>query len=86
MDRALETIRNNADPATRKAAAEEVNRIFGEQVYNLWFTWLLGGIISRTSVNGVQRNVLPDGSRGLGLAFAVRHSATEMWCTDGRCE
>ncbi len=86
MDKALDTIKSNPDPAARKTAAEEVNRIFGKQVYNLWFTWVLGGIISRPYVNGVQRNILPDGTKGVGLSSAVRHSVTQMWCTNGKCE
>jgi peptide/nickel transport system substrate-binding protein len=86
MDKALDTIKSNPDPAARRAAAEEVNRIFGKQVYNLFFTWVLGGIISRPYVNGVQRNILPDGTKGVGLSAAVRHSVTEMWCTNGKCE
>ena len=36
MDAALDDIKSNPDPAARKAAAEQVNKIFGEQVYNLW--------------------------------------------------
>jgi peptide/nickel transport system substrate-binding protein len=86
MDKALDIIKSNPDPAARKAAAEDVNRIFGKQVYNLWFTWVLGGIISRPYVNGVQRNILPDGSKGVGLSSGVRHGVDEMRCTNGTCE
>ena len=47
MDAALEhRSRPTPIPAARKAAAEDVNRIFGEQVYNLWSTWTLWGISS----------------------------------------
>ena len=35
--------------------------------------------------NGVERNVLPDGSKGIGLAFAGRHQLNEMWCDGGKC-
>ena len=86
IDRAFDTIKSNPDPAARKAAAEDINRIFGKQVYFWWMTWLLGGIISRPYVNGVQRNTLPDGTQGLGLSNAVRHNVNEMWCTNGKCE
>ena len=57
MDAALETIKTNPDPAARKAAAEDVNRIFGEQVYNWWSTWTLWGIIEQPYVNGVESDV-----------------------------
>ena len=41
MDALFETIKGDPDPAARQAAAEDVNRIFGEQVYNLWLGWAL---------------------------------------------
>jgi peptide/nickel transport system substrate-binding protein len=86
MDKQLDIIKSNPDPAARKAAAEEVNRIFGKQVYNWWQAWALWGIISQPYVNGVQANVLPDGTKGIGLAFAGRHQLNEMWCDGGKCE
>jgi len=86
MDAQLEIIKSNPDPAARKAAAEEVNRIFGAQVYNWWQAWALWGIISQPYVHGVQANVLPDGTKGIGLAFAGRHRLNQMWCDDGKCE
>ena len=82
----LATTSQSAIPAARKAAAEDVNRQFGSQVYNLWLSWTLWGIISQPYVNGVQANVLPDGTKGLGLAFAGRHKLNQMWCDDGTCE
>jgi peptide/nickel transport system substrate-binding protein len=86
IDAALDIIKSNPDPAARKAAAEAVNKIFGEKVYNFWVSWALWGIISQPYVNGVQRNILPDGTKGIGLALAGRHQLNEMWCTDGKCE
>ncbi len=64
IDEALNTIKTNADPAARKAAAETINKQFGSQVYNFWLSWVLWGIISQPYVHGVQANKLPDGSRG----------------------
>jgi len=86
MDAALETIKTNPDPAVRKAAAEEVNRIFGEQVYNLWTSWALWAVIEHPYVNGLEANTLPDGGQGVGLAFSGRHQMNEIWCDDGVCE
>jgi peptide/nickel transport system substrate-binding protein len=86
IDKALDTIKSNPDQAARKAAAETVNKIFGEKVYNLWISWAMWGIISQNYVQGVQRNVLPDGTKGIGLALAGRHQLNQMWCTDGKCE
>ena len=86
MDAQLEIIKSNPDPEARKAAAQQVNRIFGEKVYNWWFAWALWAIISQPYVNGVQRNVLPDGQEGIGLAFAGLHQTNQMWCDAGSCE
>jgi peptide/nickel transport system substrate-binding protein len=86
IDAALQTIKSNGDPAARKAAAETVNKTFGAQVYNLWLNWSVWGIISQPYVNGVEANVLPDGTKGIGLAFAGRHQVNQMWCTGGKCE
>ncbi|WP_420452973.1 ABC transporter substrate-binding protein [Ilumatobacter sp.] len=85
MDAQMEIIKSDPDPEARRAATEEVNRIFGDQVYNLWLSWTLWGIVSDPSVNGVQANTLPDGGEGIGLAGAGRHLTNQMWCTDGDC-
>jgi hypothetical protein len=37
-------------------------------------------------VNGVERNVLPDGTEGIGLAFAGRHQVNQLWCDGGSCD
>jgi peptide/nickel transport system substrate-binding protein len=86
IDKALDTISSNPDPAARKAAAEDINKQFGSQVYNLWLTWVLWGIISGPYVHGVQANKLPDGGDGIGLAFLGVHNFNQLWCDDGKCE
>ena len=87
IDAALATLRTNPDPAARKAAAETVSREFGENVYNLWTTWVVWSIISHPYVNGVEANVLPDsGEPGIGLAFSGRHQTNQIWCDDGVCD
>ena len=81
------SIKTNPDEAARKEAAEEVNRIFGEQVYNLWSTWALWAVIEGPYVNGLESNVLPDsGEQGVGLAFSGRHQMNQIWCNEGVCE
>jgi peptide/nickel transport system substrate-binding protein len=85
IDNDLNTIKSNPDPAARKTAAEDVNKQFGTQVYNLWLSWVLWGIISQPYVHGVQANKLPDGSQGIGLAYAGLHNINQMWCDNGKC-
>jgi peptide/nickel transport system substrate-binding protein len=86
LDAAFDIIKSNPDPAARKAATEDVNKEFGAQVYNFWLAWVLWGIISQPSVNGVQANKLPDGTQGIGLAYLGLHNINQMWCDDGKCE
>lgn len=87
MDAALAELRSNPDEAARQEAAEEVNRIFGEQVYNIWTSWAIWGVISSPYVNGVEMNAIPgDDAPGLGLAFSGRHQMNQLWCNEGVCE
>ena len=85
IDEAFNTIKSNPEPEARKAAAETINKQFGEQAYFFWLTWVLWGIISQPYVNGVQANQLPDGQEGIGLAFAGLHNINQIWCDDGTC-
>ncbi len=86
IDKALDVIKSNPDEDARREAAETINKQFGAQVYNLWLTWAVWGVVSQPYVNGVENNVLPDGTKGIGLAFAGRHQLNQMWCDDGACE
>ena len=86
IDEALQTIKSNPDAAARRAAAETINRRFGEQVYNWWWSWTLWGVATQPYVNGIERNILPDGAEGIGLAFAGRHQINQIWCDNGACE
>ena len=85
IDDAFNTIKTSDDPAARKAAAETINKQFGSQAYFFWLAWVLWGIISQPYVHGVQANKLPDGSEGIGLAFAGLHNINQMWCDNGKC-
>jgi peptide/nickel transport system substrate-binding protein len=86
MDALFETIKSDPDPAARKEAAESVNKIFGEQVYNFWTYWALWGVIEQPYVNGLETNTLLDGGEGVGLAFSGRHQMNQIWCDEGVCD
>ena len=74
IDAALDTIKTNPDPAARKAAAEAVNKRFGEQVYNLWRPVGAVGRSSRSRTSTASRPTRCRTAReGIGLAGAGRH-------------
>ncbi|MFV0308769.1 MAG: ABC transporter substrate-binding protein [Desertimonas sp.] len=81
----LDIIRTNGDPDARREAAEEINRRFGEQVYNIWTNWAIWGVITQPQVNGVVNNVLPGGGVGPGVYFGGRHQIAQLWCDGGNC-
>ena len=84
MDGEIIKVLTTADPDARREAAEAINRIFGEQVYNWWTTWTLWGIVADNSVQNITNLELPDG----GTVFPInggRHQVAQMWCTDGEC-
>ncbi|HZM38181.1 MAG TPA: ABC transporter substrate-binding protein [Acidimicrobiales bacterium] len=86
IDENLITIRTNPDEDARTEAAENINKRFGEEVYNLWTSWTIWGISSQPYVNDQVLNTLPDGSKGIELAFAGRHQLNQIWCDNGECE
>jgi peptide/nickel transport system substrate-binding protein len=86
IDENLITIRTNPDEDARMEAAENINKRFGEEVYNLWLGWTIWGISSQPYVNDQVLNTLPDGSKGIELAFAGRHQVNQIWCDEGKCE
>ena len=78
--------RETPDKTQRTTIYEDLNKRFGEEVYNLWLGWTIWGISSQPYVNDQVLNTLPDGSKGIELAFAGRHQLNQIWCDDGKCE
>jgi peptide/nickel transport system substrate-binding protein len=77
IDRSLDLIRTNSDPAVRKKAAEDINGIFADQAYNLWTLrtrWALAtgpkvtGFENQRTAGGEKIPELPAGHVG-GIAF-----------------
>jgi peptide/nickel transport system substrate-binding protein len=71
MDELLTLNRGETDPAKKQEYAEEVNRIFAEQCYDLWATWTVWGITHTPDIHGVENFELPDGTTsqfGQGIA------------------
>jgi peptide/nickel transport system substrate-binding protein len=85
MDAAFTTIRQNPDPDARREAAEEVNRLFAENVWNFWYVWTLWGIIANPRVQNITDLEIPD--HGLAMpVIAGKHHLGQMWCLDGDCQ
>jgi peptide/nickel transport system substrate-binding protein len=53
VDELLEQIRTETDPDARRAAAEDLNRYFAEQVFDAWLYWVQWGHVHRTNVHNV---------------------------------
>lgn len=85
MDEAFNTIRQNPDPAARQEAAEEVNRLFGENVWNFWTVWTLWGVIANPRVQNITNLEYPEGGQVFPV-IAGKHHLTQIWCSDGDCQ
>ncbi|MCE9621655.1 MAG: hypothetical protein K8R99_04845 [Actinomycetia bacterium] len=74
LDALLDENRASTDPVRKKEIAEEVNRLFGTECYNLWESWTIWGIAHKTAVHGPTGFELPDGSTavfGPGISGVV---------------
>ena len=85
IDENLNTIRTSQDPAERQEAAENINRQFGEQVYDIWTNWVIWAIPYQSRVHGVQTPVImPDGdpSTVTGIGFTGAINLQQLWVDD----
>jgi len=83
LDALLDENRASNDPARKKEIAEEVNRLFGEQCYDLWGSYTVWAIMHKNTVHGVEPITLPDGKKsaygaGIGGTFYVMGLWTEQ--------
>lgn len=80
VDAALATARSAADPAERQAAAEEINRIFAENCYQIPNSWTLWGTPHKPEVKGLGQWVLPDGTPTRdGAGFSGQFWVHTLW-------
>ena len=73
LDALLDENRASADPVRKKEIAEEVNRLFGTQCYNIWGSYTLWGIVYKPAVHGPTGFDLPDGK---GVVFGAGIAGT----------
>ncbi len=80
VDADLATARSSADPAERKAAAEDINRTFAENCYQIPTSWTLWGTPHKPSVHGLGDWVLPDGTKSRdGAGFSGQFWLHTVW-------
>lgn len=80
IDENLDTIRRSQDQAERREAAENINRRFGSEVYNLWTSWTVWGIAKDPAVNGLNTFTLPDGTETIyGNGIGGSHQVAQLW-------
>ena len=86
IDAAYDVIRHNPDPVARREAAEEVNRAFGRNVWNLWTHWTLWGVIANPRVQNLTDLPIPGSDVGAFAVNAGAHHVAQIWCDDGDCQ
>ena len=80
LDALLDENRASNDPARKKEIAEEVNRLFATQCYNIWGAYTIWGIPHKADVQGVGNFSLPDGSEGVpGAGIAGTFPVMTVW-------
>jgi peptide/nickel transport system substrate-binding protein len=61
IDKNLALERGSLDPAVRKQASQDLNKIMGSKVENIWANWVTWANIAKTNVQGLDTFVLEDG-------------------------
>ena len=83
IDEGLNTLRTNPDEAARVAAAEDINRRFADQVYNIWFEWPVWSIGHSPSVHNVLGGITEEGDPVLDvLGIGGAHQISQIWIDD----
>jgi peptide/nickel transport system substrate-binding protein len=79
IDENLDVIIESDDDAERTAAAEAVNRRFGEQVYELWYEWRVWSVAHRPEVHNVTGATTPAGEPVLANEGGGLHQIAQIW-------
>jgi peptide/nickel transport system substrate-binding protein len=78
INRLLDEGRQEPDPEKAAKIYQDINRRFGEQVYNIWLNWTQWDIATAPDVRGVYGPDLPDGGEPFP-GLATGHPVVGMW-------
>jgi peptide/nickel transport system substrate-binding protein len=78
MDRLLDAGRLESDSAAAETIYQDINKRFGEQVWNAWLNWTIWDVATAPDVSGVYGPDLPDGGKPFP-GLATGHPVSGMW-------
>ncbi len=80
IDAQLAIIESSGHPLIRQVAAENINRRFGEQSYNIWLSWPVWAVIHSLDVH-LTGSTLPSGDPAMPMGGAVggAHLIAHIW-------
>ena len=82
LDALLDANRASADPAEKKQIAEDVNRLFATECYNIWASYTVWMVAGVPQFQGIEASnlVLPDGDQALeGAGIAGTFYPATVW-------
>ncbi|MFV0318696.1 MAG: ABC transporter substrate-binding protein [Microthrixaceae bacterium] len=82
LDALLQDGRVSTDPVERNSIYQDVSRLFGERVYNLWQSYVRWAVASRSNVHGLWDSPLPDGNPPTAN-LSAGHSLAATWIEAG---
>ena len=80
MDTLLDDGRVETDPAKRKTIYEDINKLFGSQVYNVWSSWTVWSVAYKPTVHGLLGPTMSSAANFPGLGTG--HYVTGVWVTE----
>jgi peptide/nickel transport system substrate-binding protein len=86
LDALLDANRASTDPAEKKQIAEDVNRLFATECYNLWGSYTVWMVAHKPGIEGIEAKnlVMPDGTPALeGAGIAGTFYPATIWVDNG---
>ena len=74
--------RSETDPAKRKSIYQQVDKLFGQKVYDIWAYYAAWTVAAKKTVQGLSGPPLPDGGGQPEFIYG-RHPVVGMWLNSG---